>query len=1019
FIEAKPEELRMYLEEAAGVSKYKERRRETENRLRHTKENLERLDDVRGEIAKQLEHLNRQAKAAERYKVLKEEERLTKAQLLALHWQDLTNQLANYDKIIKEQDVLIEERVAEQHRLGALIEQQRVQQTELNDEFNAIQGRYYAIGTEIAKLEQNITHHRERFNQLNHDHQQVERQWQELNQHLQDDQQRIAELQHILTRQEPGLVTAQQVAESSSDTLTNAEQTMHDWQSHWDSFNQGASETVQQARVEQTRIQHLETQLADIQKRLQRLTEEQQKIDFAELDSTIAQLSQKNQQLEQTIGEQQAELDTLLQRIAEQRHSNEKYSQDLHAIQQGVQTARGRQASLQALQQAALNQEQDASQNWLSQHQLTEQPRLAQCLQVDEGWETAVETALGDYLEAVCVDSSEQFADDIATLASGQITLVSQHNSSESIAAHTSLPRLSEHVNADYAAHALLTHVYCSKDLTEALTIRPQLKDGESIITQDGIWLGKHWLRISKDNDAKTGTLKREKELTALAKQLANDEQQVTQLQQQLQQGKNSLTQLEQQRETQQRQINQVRDQQHNIKTKWEVKQHYLQRLQQRVEEMRQETTEAKNTQQQHQQTLQQTRMTWQQALEKNEQDETQRQTLSMQRTTLREALDGARQKSRQDKEQTHQLTLQVENARTQLTAIEQASVRMDEQLNSLGERRQQLQQALNENQSPVEDLEQQLKDALQKRINEETALTTARQQVENVNEQLQQHEQQRDDIAQKIESLRSKTEQKRLDFQGFNVRRETYQEQIIELHFELDPLCNGLPEQANVAEWEESVQRIANRIQRLGAINLAAIDEYTVQEERKNYLDTQHADLIEALTTLENAIHKIDNETKTRFKDTFDIVNDGFKELFPQVFGGGNAYLELTDNDLLNTGINVIARPPGKRNTSIHLLSGGEKALTAISLVFAIFRLNPAPFCLLDEVDAPLDDANVGRFCNLVKAMSETVQFMFISHNKLAIEMADHLTGVTMHEPGVSRIVAVDMDEAVQMAAA
>tara|TARA_B110000967_G_C18750938_1_gene492784 strand:- start:254 stop:1027 length:774 start_codon:yes stop_codon:yes gene_type:complete len=256
------------------------------------------------------------------------------------------------------------------------------------------------------------------------------------------------------------------------------------------------------------------------------------------------------------------------------------------------------------------------------------------------------------------------------------------------------------------------------------------------------------------------------------------------------------------------------------------------------------------------------------------------------------------------------------------------------------------------------------------------------------------------------------------MDWQGLEVRRATIREQLVADKQDLDALLENLPEAANEVEWEESMVRLGNRIQRLGAINLAAIDEYKVQSERKQYLDAQNEDLEKALQTLETAIRKIDVETRTRFKETFDKVNSRLQQLFPKVFGGGHAYLEMTGDDLLDTGVGLMARPPGKRNSSIHLLSGGEKALTAIALVFSIFSLNPAPFCMLDEVDAPLDDANVVRYSNLVKEMSKTVQFIYITHNKIAMEMAEQLMGVTMHEPGVSRMVSVDVDEAVALAA-
>jgi chromosome segregation protein len=273
------------------------------------------------------------------------------------------------------------------------------------------------------------------------------------------------------------------------------------------------------------------------------------------------------------------------------------------------------------------------------------------------------------------------------------------------------------------------------------------------------------------------------------------------------------------------------------------------------------------------------------------------------------------------------------------------------------------------------------------------------------------QHERQAQEVRDTINN-------KRMQWQDLSTRRQTVAEQLNEQHFDLDTVLNNLPEDADEKQWSDDLEQIAQRIGRLGQINLAAIDEYQQQSERKQYLDQQNEDLEDALRTLENAIRKIDRETRTRFKEYFDRINKGLQELFPKVFGGGHAYLELTGDDLLDTGVAIMARPPGKRNSTIHLLSGGEKALTALSLVFSIFELNPAPFCLLDEVDAPLDDANVGRFCNLVSEMAERVQFIYITHNKIAMEMARTLMGVTMHEPGVSRLVSVDVEEAAELAA-
>ena len=306
----------------------------------------------------------------------------------------------------------------------------------------------------------------------------------------------------------------------------------------------------------------------------------------------------------------------------------------------------------------------------------------------------------------------------------------------------------------------------------------------------------------------------------------------------------------------------------------------------------------------------------------------------------------------------------------------------------------------------------------LKTRVEVENELGGARNKLQAIDQLHRELEEQRGQAEEGVQSVRTQLEEVRIGWQEIKVRRQTVQESVTNAGFDITVLMNELPEDASEDAWKENLESVERRIQRLGAINLAAIEEFEQQSERKKYLDEQNADLMEALKTLEDAIAKIDKETKERFNETYEKVNNGIKELFPRLFGGGHAYLEMTSDDILETGITVMARPPGKRNSTIHLLSGGEKALTAVALVFSIFQLNPAPFCMLDEVDAPLDDANVGRFCDMIKHMSDRIQFIFITHNKITMEIADHLTGVTMHEPGVSRLVAVDVEEAVKLAA-
>jgi chromosome segregation protein len=355
----------------------------------------------------------------------------------------------------------------------------------------------------------------------------------------------------------------------------------------------------------------------------------------------------------------------------------------------------------------------------------------------------------------------------------------------------------------------------------------------------------------------------------------------------------------------------------------------------------------------------------------------------------------------------------------TQTEYLAQSIERANTRLASLKEHQESVQRALAEAEAPTTAIEQELQRELEQRLQVESELNLAKQQVATNEHAIRELEQQRSGLLEIIEQIRSELEKLRTARQGVQVRCATYQEQIAELDFQLDTLTPTIPENANILEWEEKLASISKRIERLGPINLAAIEEFEKLQERKNYLDAQNQDLVTALETLEGAIRKIDHDTRERFKETFVAINTKFQDLFPKVFNGGKAYLELTENSLLESGVQIMAQPPGKKNSSIHLLSGGEKALTAISLVFSIFQLNPAPFCMLDEVDAPLDDLNVQRFCNLVKEMSSTIQFLFVTHNKLTMEISHQLAGVTMQEPGVSRIVSVDIDTAISLAGA
>jgi chromosome segregation protein len=407
-----------------------------------------------------------------------------------------------------------------------------------------------------------------------------------------------------------------------------------------------------------------------------------------------------------------------------------------------------------------------------------------------------------------------------------------------------------------------------------------------------------------------------------------------------------------------------------------------------------------------------------QQSLDSMEEDVDERETLMAEREDQRITLDEKRDSLRQARDALHQMQLKQQGLQTEVNSLVGSLERAAQQKERAAERLERLKAQMDDRQDPLDDLRETLEIKLEARLELEESLQEKRSLMEGSDADMRSLEQQRVVAEQQAMSVRTELEQHKMAAQTQITRRATLAEQLAEQHFDLDTVIANLPEDASEPQWEENLERLAAKIQRLGPINLAAIEECQTQSERKRYLDEQDQDLQRALETLENAIRKIDRETRARFKDTFDRVNQGLQELFPKVFGGGHAYLELTGEDLLDTGVAIMARPPGKRNSTIHLLSGGEKALTAIALVFSIFRLNPAPFCMLDEVDAPLDDANVGRYSKLVEAMAEHVQFIYITHNKIAMEMAHQLMGVTMNEPGVSRLVSVNVEEAAELAA-
>ena len=1012
-IEAKPEELRVYIEEAAGISKYKARRRETENRIRRTRENLERLTDIRDELERQLERLSRQASAAEKYKQYKEEERLKGAQLKALRWKGLDSQVKQLDFVIGELDVSMEAKVAEQRHVDAEVERLREKHHEVQEHFNQVQQHFYALGAEVARLEQSIQHQRERKQQLYEELDQIKASWQESDEHLRMDSEKVAELDAILAEREPELELISEQQEASAEALALAEEAMQNWQQEWEEFNGKSGESRRQAEVEQSRIQHLEKSQDRLKERIERLRKEQESLDSGPLAQEMRQLEEQVEQYRGQSEENELRSESLQEDINRMRRENGDRGRQLDEAREKLQTLKGRRTSLEALQKAAMGDD-GAVSDWLNRHELDAEPRLADQVQVDEGWEKALEAVLGDSIQAVAISGFDQVSDWLGDLSHGRLALFSP----ASVKGSGSKGKLlRDHVQGQ-VPEGLLAGVYVADDLNGALALRGQLDAHESVVTRDGICLGPDWLKVAKEEDQEAGILERRRELEQLEGEIETLQGTVDDLKEQLESTREQIGELEEEREEVQRQASRINRELGEINAQVSARQVRLEQITMRRERLGRELEETNEQHAQEQEQMKEARAVLAEALDAMEADSGQREALLSRRDELRLRLDEARQKARHDRDQSHHLAMEVQGARTQADSLRQNLSRLESQVQALAERKALLEEQTNEGDEPGTELQMQLEEKLEVRLEAEHKLTEARRELEAVDHEMRNLEGQRGQFERQAQEIRSTMDQKRMQWQDLTTRRQTVAEQLGEHNFDLDTVLENLPEDANEQEWAREMDMIGQRISRLGQINLAAIDEYQQQSERKNYLDSQNGDLEDALNTLENAIRKIDRETRARFKEYFDRINRGLQELFPKVFGGGHAYLELTGDDLLDTGVTIMARPPGKRNSTIHLLSGGEKALTALSLVFSIFQLNPAPFCLLDEVDAPLDDANVGRFCNLVSEMSAKVQFIYITHNKIAMEMAATLMGVTMHEPGVSRLVSVDVEEAAEMAA-
>ena len=1016
-IEAKPEEMRVFIEEAAGISKYKDRRRETTNRIKHTKENLDRLKDVLDEVEKQIKHLDRQARTAARYGRLKDQERRTAAELLALRLRHLDDSAGESMSILADRETVLEAIIARQRRIEADIEEGRVRQSERSDAFNEVQGRYYRSGSEIARLEQSIEHAKELRARQEKDLEQAVAGAREIADHINKDQSEIAQLELSLSELVPGLEQARESEHLSNESLQRAEQALADWQLRWEDYTQRAHDVSQTRNVEQTRTEQIESRIASIAERRQKLADAKSGANVDELKEHFEKLLLQEKRKRQARDEFDRHLADTGEKIQRLREQDVKLTRLVDDRAAALQASEAKYASLEAVQKAALGQSNEVVQSWLESSGMGSNQRVAQSLEVESGWERAVETVLGDYLQAVCTTDIESAMASLASLPNGNVTLLLSQSVTES--SDDESATLASKVNkAPAAVLDLLRSVRVAESLEKAFAIRLQIGDAGSVITAEGVWLSNNWLRVMRDKDAKAGVLGREHDMRRLKSEIREQQARSDSARKLVKDGRSRLNQLEERRETLQRDATALLNEYSEVKAALDAARYQLDQATARQVALSEEQSDIEQEHFAAEEQVRASRLQFVAANDNLEELEIQRQNLESQRAELKSEIERVREQARQDRDSAHAMAIQFETRRSSKDSAAQSLERMEAQLNQFGGREVEIRAQLEQGEAPVAVSRKNLAEQLEVRVALDLELAESRRRVEQVESDLRDLDQTRMQMDQQVEEARSNVNDAKMSLHEVKVRREGIAEQLGATDFELPALLDELSEQASIEDWEENLEKTRLRIDRLGPINLAAIDEFKEHSERKEYLDSQLADLTSALDTLESAIRKIDRETRTRFRETFANIDAGFKRLFPKLFGGGHAYLELTGDDFLSAGVTVMARPPGKRNSTIHLLSGGEKALTAVALVFAIFELNPAPFCMLDEVDAPLDDANVMRFCDIVREMSEKVQFVFITHNKVTMELSRQLSGVTMQEPGVSRMVSVDLDEAVKLAA-
>jgi chromosome segregation protein len=1021
-IEAKPEELRVYLEEAAGVSRYKERRRETENRLSDTRENLVRVDDILRELTSQLEKLESQAEVAREYRALQAEGEGKQNALWFLKEAAAHEERARTQQDIERAQTELEASMAGLRASEAALEARRQAHYAAGDAVHAAQGLLYESNAKVSSLEAEIRHVVESRNRVHTRRAQLQVQMTEW-----DSQKEHCVLQ--IQEGEEELMTSAARAEQARELALAAQEGLPDIEAR---VRQAAAQREEMratlARVEQSLALVAQTQrdsdrqLQTLDMRSERLKQELQGVETPDIEA-LERLTGDKLVTEELLEESQGALAELEDKLPEADTRRTKAQQQAQVEAESLARLDARLTALVRLQEDV--QKKGTLEPWLAKHELTSLARLWQKLHVEPGWETALEAVLNERmtgLEVRNLDWVRAFATDAPPARLAFYQLPSAAPVAPAPAGLNPLVSVLRITDPELRTllQGWLGNVYIAKDVTEALAARSTLPLGAMLVVQGGHLIDAHSVRFYAPDSEQAGLLARQQEIENLQREIKAHQLIADHSRSAVAQAESAWQQISQALPPARQRVAEITRRLHDLQLEHTRLQQQVEQTRERSGRLEQDIAEVISQQEE----LTAAKLEAEARFEELDAEiGVQQETYSeaeMAGEALFEEAETARNRLRDQERGAQEAEFAERGIRARIAELQR-------NLQLATEQATRAQQELLSLESELSTLdaaaaEAGLQEALEFRAEREETLGRARIEMDTLAAQLREADEERMTIERSLEPHRERIMQLQLQEQAARLATEQFAEQLNERQVDRAAVQASLAEQPE--EWQRpawlqsEVQRITKKIESLGSVNLAALDELTASRERKNYLDAQYLDLQTAIETLEDAIRKIDRETRDLLQTTFNEVNGHFGELFPKLFGGGEARLIMTGDEILDAGVQVMAQPPGKRNTSIHLLSGGEKALTATALVFALFKLNPAPFCLLDEVDAPLDDANTERYTNLVSSMADHTQFLFISHNKIAMQMARQLVGVTMQEQGVSRIVAVDIESALQLAA-